>query len=225
MNDKPETPRWAKEDGDIPSDGTPTVNIGGSYEPPATPPAPPSAPQPPARDPYAWQPGQYGSPEAPSTGGAQPSYSPPPAYNPSSAGQGQPTQYAPPPLPYAQQDQPNQYTPQQFTPPQAGYPQPQYPQYPAPYGYAQPKDPIVALLLELIGYLGFLGIGHIWAGKVGRGIGLMVGYWVYWMVSVVLMIVLVGCLLLPLGFIFPILSGFWIKSEMEREQAGMRPYR
>ena len=35
----------------------------------------------------------------------------------------------------------------------------------------------MGLLLELLGYVGFLGIGHIWAGKTTRGVALLIGYW------------------------------------------------
>ena len=45
------------------------------------------------------------------------------------------------------------------------------------------KDPAVGLLLELLGYIGFLGIGHIWAGKTSRGVALLIGYWVYFALS------------------------------------------
>jgi TM2 domain-containing membrane protein YozV len=108
------------------------------------------------------------------------------------------------------------------------------PQY-NPQSYAQPpvyqpagtvqgaatakKDPTVALLLELIGYLGFLGIGHIYAGKTTRGIALLIGWWIYLALAWLLTIVLVGCLLLVVALAVPILSGLWIKSEMEKEQA------
>jgi hypothetical protein len=98
-----------------------------------------------------------------------------------------------------------------------------YPQYPQPtgYGYAQPKDPTMGLLLELLGYLGFLGIGHIWAGKTTRGIALLVGWWIYLTMAWLLTIVLIGCLMLVAAVAIPIASGLYLKSEMEREQAAM----
>jgi TM2 domain-containing membrane protein YozV len=124
---------------------------------------------------------------------------------------------------YPQYTPPQQYQPQtqNFAQPAQGYSN--YPQQQGTYQYAPaavaPKDPTVALLLELIGFLGFLGIGHMYAGKVPRGIALMFGYWVYMTMSVILIFLLIGCLLLPIGFVFPILSGLWIKSEMEKERA------
>jgi hypothetical protein len=98
-----------------------------------------------------------------------------------------------------------------------------YSQYPQPVGYGvvQPKDPTMGLLLELLGYVGFLGIGHIWAGKTTRGVALMIGWWVFLTMSWVLTFVLVGCLLLVASLAVPIASGFYLKSEMEREQAAM----
>jgi len=89
------------------------------------------------------------------------------------------------------------------------------------YGTVQPKDPTIALLLELIGYVGFLGIGHIWAGKTTRGILLLVGWWIYLSLSGLLTILLIGCLMLLAGLIVPIASGLYLKNEMEKEQAAM----
>jgi TM2 domain-containing membrane protein YozV len=88
-----------------------------------------------------------------------------------------------------------------------------------------PKDPTTALLLELIGYAGFMGIGHMYAGKVGRGVALLFGFWAYLFISFVLTIVLIGCLFLLITPVFPILSGLWIKSELEKERAmGIQRY-
>ncbi|HST03566.1 MAG TPA: hypothetical protein VLQ48_02400 [Chloroflexia bacterium] len=193
---RPETPRSQPE-------GTPTVNIGGSY-------AGTSAPD---SDPYSWKPGQYTAPSNPGyseQGQGQPTrYNPPPQYAP-------PPQYDPNRVP---QGQTPQYMPNQMQQYGGGYPQAQQPQY-APYAVA-PKDPVVGLLLELLGYLGFLGIGHIWAGKTTRGVVLLLGYWAYMAVSVVLTIVLVGCLMLVATLAIPLISGFYLKNEMEREQAAM----
>ena len=215
MNDKPEVPgsggERARSEGDasaMPLDGTPTVNIGGSYgssdAPYSTSPMPGSTPETPGGA------GGYGGQ------GQTTQFTQPPQYNPSQYGQGQPTQYAPPPGNY-----PQPYQPQQQYPPQPYNPQYPQPQYPPPYGYVQPKDPTVGLLLELLGYVGFLGIGHIWAGKTTRGVMLLIGYWFYWLCAGILMIVLIGCLMLPIGLAFPLISGFMLKSEMEREQASM----
>ena len=79
----------------------------------------------------------------------------------------------------------------------------------------------MGLLLELLGYVGFLGIGHIWAGKTNRGVALLVGYWIYLVLSWILVILLVGCLMLLASLAIPLISGFYLKNEMEREQAAM----
>jgi TM2 domain-containing membrane protein YozV len=109
---------------------------------------------------------------------------------------------------------------------------PNYPQQPGGYSYQQPgmvapspKDPTTALLLELIGYAGVMGIGHMYAGKVGRGVAIMFGYWVYLVIFGLLSIILIGCLFLIIAPVFPILSGLWVKSEMEKERAmGIQRY-
>ena len=42
------------------------------------------------------------------------------------------------------------------------------------------KDPIVALLLELVpGFVGVLGIGHFYLGDWKKGLMFMIGYWIY----------------------------------------------
>jgi TM2 domain-containing membrane protein YozV len=81
------------------------------------------------------------------------------------------------------------------------------------------RDPTIALLLEFLGYIGFLGIGHIYAGRVTRGIVLLVGWWIYWAVTFVLFIVLIGFCFALLGLAGPIASGLWIRNEMEKENA------
>ena len=246
MYDKPEVPGSGEEKArtdasasPTPPEGTPTVNIEQPYSPSSTPystpltsGSTPETPGAPASDPYSWQPGQY------SPGGETPQ---PNAGSYGNYGsQGQPTQYAAPP-----QYNPSQYGQgeiTQYTPPQAGgYPQPQQPyyqQYPPPQGgvgYAQPKDPTVALLLELLGILGFLGIGHLYAGRTNRGIALLVGWFLYDIIAVFFLIPLVsvgsivtcgvGCLMfIPLILIWlgiPIGSGLWIKNELDKEQAAM----
>jgi len=109
------------------------------------------------------------------------------------------------------QNQPPNYNPGDYG---TGYPQ-------QPMSYAQPKDPTAGLLLELLGYIGFLGIGHIWAGKTSRGIALLVGWWIYLACSGVLTIVLIGCVMLVAALVIPIASGLYLRNEMQREQAAM----
>jgi hypothetical protein len=130
-------------------------------------------------------------------------------------------QYAPPPA----QEQYPQYgapaetrdisrieVPQTPAPP-PGYVQPPYPQ-PA---YARPKDPTIGLLLELIGLFGVLGIGHIYAGKVTRGVTLMVSFFMYFIVFACLSVFLIGIPFLVLYWVVPIISALYLRNEMERE--------
>lgn len=173
---------------------------------------------------------QYYTPQPQQGGQAQSYYGQPQQQQPPAQG----VYYTPPqqPQPYGQgAPQYPQYGQAPGTqPPAQNYPN--YPQQPGGYGYQQPgmvatapKDPTTALLLELIGYAGFMGIGHIYAGKVGRGIALMFGFWAYLVVFGLLSIILIGCLFLIVTPVFPILSGLWIKSELEKERAmGIQRY-
>lgn len=80
-------------------------------------------------------------------------------------------------LPQNMQQYPHQQTPQ----PQYHQQPAQYHQQPAPYGYppavnpyVKRKEPAVAMLLSF-----FLpGLGQIYNGDVGKGIGMMVGFWI-----------------------------------------------
>ncbi len=108
--------------------------------------------------------------------------------------------------------------------------QPVYPQQPAtnpppyqppvsqqPYqqeGYIIPyRTPSTAFLLELLGYVGFLGIGHIYAGNVIGGILLLLFGWTLVGIGyVVLSILSLGfgfIILLPVLLAMPIISGVW----------------
>jgi hypothetical protein len=66
-----------------------------------------------------------------------------------------------------------------------------------------------ALLLETIaGYIGFLGLGHIYAGRALLGIGLMVGWWIGLMIIAGIAATGVGLLIaLPAFFGIPYFSG------------------
>lgn len=211
----------------VQENGSPTINIGNSparvdqtdsasqdMSASAPTPFPTTVPEPAAYSPYA---------------------SPPPT-----PPQGQPTQYVPPaqggytppPKPYGQPspaatENLNVYPGAQppATTPQAPYPA--YSQNPInSYQYQQqvgvagiaPKDPTVALLLELIGYVGFLGIGHIYAGRITRGVVLMIGWWLYWgIVGVLFATILlspVACIMAIAWPLVPIASGLWIRSDL-----------
>lgn len=68
-----------------------------------------------------------------------------------------------------------------------------------------------ALILEILfGIFGILGVGHIYASRVGVGLALMVGYWVYGFIAFLITSVTVGfaaCLFLPLSLAIVIFSG------------------
>ncbi len=60
---------------------------------------------------------------------------------------------------------------------------------------------MAALLEVLFGLFGFLGVGWIYAGHVGRGFLTMVGFWLFLILFIVLGTVTLGlvlCLFIPL---------------------------
>jgi hypothetical protein len=87
------------------------------------------------------------------------------------------------------------------------------------------REPLVALLLELIGYIPSLplGIGHMYAGRIGRGVALMLAWWVYGGTALFLLFTIVGapiaCLMFLLWPVIPLISGFWIKRDLDMERA------
>jgi hypothetical protein len=152
-----------------------------------------------------YPPGGYGAPPP-----QQPGYAPPaqqPQYGaPSPYGASPPQQYGAPP-------------PQQYgaPPPQYGAPSPygqvQYPGQmmggPGMGGMVSPKNPGLAVALELLGGFFFqtFGIGHLYSGNIGLGLGLMFGYWVLTAINVLLCFVIVGLITWPLTWLaFMIIS-------------------
>jgi TM2 domain-containing membrane protein YozV len=125
--------------------------------------------------------------------------------------------------PHAAQQYPQAPTPSYGQPPQYNY---QYQQQVGVAGVPQ-RDPTVALLLELLGYIWFLGIGHIYGGRIARGVWLLIGYWLYWGIVAFLFLTLVlapiGCVMAIIWPVVPILSGLWIKRDLERDNAMLRP--
>lgn len=186
-----------------PPQGSPTTYVAPQY-------TPGNAFYPPQPNTESLQPGQYG--EAP----RQPQYSPP--------NQG----YVPPPPALYGQQPPQGYAPPPQTYSNAPFsPAPSYGTY-GPGQYAQPqRDSTLALILELIGYAGVLGIGHIYAGRTSRGVGLMIGWLFYGVIVVFLFFTLVGapiaCLMALLWPIVPILSGIWAKTDLDRGRAAYGP--
>jgi hypothetical protein len=78
------------------------------------------------------------------------------------------------------------------------------------------RDPQTAMLIEAIaGIFGFLGIGHLYAGRTNTGLALLIGWWVFLGIEFVLFAALIGCLLLPLNIIVPIVSAIWVRNEVQ----------
>ncbi|HSO40655.1 MAG TPA: hypothetical protein VLT33_49355, partial [Labilithrix sp.] len=76
-------------------------------------------------------------------------------------------------------------------------------------GMVSPKNPGLAVALELLGgfFLQTFGVGHLYAGNVGLGLGLMFGYWVLMAINILLCAVLIGFVTWPLTWLaFMIIS-------------------
>ncbi len=157
-----------------------------------------------------YPPGGYGAPPP-----QQPGFAPPaqqPGYGPPS----QQPQYGAPPSPYGAPPSPyGAPSPCGAAPPPYG--QVQYPGQAMQgmgmgmgmNGAVSPKNPGLAVALELLGGFFFqtFGVGHLYAGNIGLGLGLMFGYWVLTAINVVLCFVLIGLVTWPLTWVaFMIIS-------------------
>lgn len=85
----------------------------------------------------------------------------------------------------------------------------------------QQRDPVVALLLELIGgFFGFLGIGWIYAGRPALGVALLVSYWLLdWIIGLILAVGTLGawCCVWPAqNLLFGALSGYLAYRSVEQ---------
>lgn len=112
---------------------------------------------------------------------------------------GQPQNFPQPYQPSGQYQQPGQgwqYPPQQ--PPHYAQQQWQQP-YPQPMQVA-PRSPALGLIVSF-----FLpGVGSMMAGKTGKGIGILIGYFVGWL----LCLVLVGFLVMPAFWIWGMVAAY-----------------
>lgn len=97
------------------------------------------------------------------------------------------------------------------------YPQGQGYGYQQPYG-PPPKDPSTGLLLELIGFFGFSGIGWLWAGETAIGVALLLGFWAFLAIEIALMFILIGWCLVPLNLIIPIASALMLQKRLKARQ-------
>ena len=75
-----------------------------------------------------------------------------------------------------------------------------------------------AMILEIVfGLFAQLGIGHVYTGRIGLGIGLLIGWWVYIAIATLITTATVGfagCIFAPIGIIVPIISGLQAKKYM-----------
>ena len=77
-----------------------------------------------------------------------------------------------------------------------------------------------ALWLEIIfGLFSLLGIGHVYTGRIGLGIILMIGWWLFIALGVFISMVTLGiaaCLFVPLYFAVPIISGIQARTYIQK---------
>jgi hypothetical protein len=141
----------------------------------------------------------------------------PNGYSPASYG-------APPPHVYgAYGSPPSQYPqqPQYAQQPQAYWPYGQqvYPSQAYVNPMVTPKNSGLAVALELLGGTFFqtFGIGHLYAGNVGVGLGLMFGYWVLTAINFALCFVVVGLVTWPVTW-----AAFMVISAITASNAAKR---
>jgi TM2 domain-containing membrane protein YozV len=102
---------------------------------------------------------------------------------------------------------------------------PQYPgqvAIPMPMAQANAKNPGLAVALELLGgfFAQTFGVGHLYAGNVGAGLGLMFGYWALTAINVVLCFVFVGFVTWPITWVaFMIISSITASNAAKRANA------
>lgn len=96
---------------------------------------------------------------------------------------------------------------------------PSYPSVPV----RVPKDVGIALILELVPgmFLQTFGIGNLYAGNIGWGLALMIGYWIAAAVNTVLLFVLIGFITWPLTWCaFAAVSCFLAAQKAKSTQTG-----
>jgi TM2 domain-containing membrane protein YozV len=165
-----------------------------------------------------YSPANYGAPPPPAGGFGPPQQGYAPASQPPQYGAPPPQQnaYGAPPSPYGAAPSPYGAAP-------SPYGQVQYPgQGMQPMGMgtgAAPKNTGLAVALELLGGFFFqtFGVGHLYAGNIGMGLGLMFGYWVLTAINVVLCFAFVGLITWPLTWL-----GFMILSSITANNAAKR---
>jgi hypothetical protein len=85
-------------------------------------------------------------------------------------------------------------------------------------------SPDTAWMLEMFGFVGFLGLGHMYGGRSTRGVLLMVLWWIglaMWVAPVLLHITLLGVMwVLTLTSAVTWLSVRWIMMELSNDVIG-----
>ena len=68
-----------------------------------------------------------------------------------------------------------------------------------------------SLVLEIVfGIFSLLGVGHVYTGRIGLGLALMVGWWVFLGIAAAISSLTAGlaaCLFVPVYFVVPVVSG------------------
>lgn len=68
-----------------------------------------------------------------------------------------------------------------------------------------------SLILEILfGFFSLLGVGHVYTGRIGLGVALMVGWWIYLLFAAAISSLTAGfgaCLFVPIYIATPIISG------------------
>jgi hypothetical protein len=133
-----------------------------------------------------------------------------------------PASYGAPPQGYAQGYSPYgqvQYPPQGYAQGYAqAYAQP-YPQQGMMNPMVTPKNGGLAVALELLGgsFFQTFGIGHLYAGNVGMGLGLMFGYWALTAINFVLCFAFIGFITWPVTWVvFMIVSAITANSAAKK---------
>lgn len=95
-----------------------------------------------------------------------------------------------------------------------------YPDAPPRHVPVEPrKDVGLALILELVPgmWLQTFGIGNLYAGNIGWGLALMVGYWIAAAVNALLCLVLIGFITWPLTWCAFAVVSCWLAAQKAKE--------
>ena len=79
-----------------------------------------------------------------------------------------------------------------------------------------------ALVLEIIfGLFAVLGVGHVYGGRTGLGIALMLGWWAFIALASIVStftFFILGCLFVPIYIAVPIISGIQARTYLTRRE-------